>query len=104
MILNTASEVARFSGSHAERLAEGVSSQMRRRPIGPWTREDGKPPKYKHYLILMRVQETAMLMLNGRWTDPHRLYKPTNKPDFSMDLAQADSEPAKRKYEPYHVV
>jgi len=25
----------RFSGSHAERLAEGLSSQMRRRPIGP---------------------------------------------------------------------
>jgi hypothetical protein len=57
---------ARFSGSQAERLAKGLSSQRR---VGPYDREnaeqDGNPAKYKHYLIPMRVQETAMLMLNG---------------------------------------
>ena len=59
----------RSDGSADRKRSVWPRASLRKRAVGPYDREnaeqDGKPAKYKHYLIPMRVQETAMLMLNG---------------------------------------
>jgi hypothetical protein len=60
IILNMASEVARFSESRAARLTEGLFSQC---AVGQQhsehAKQNGKPAKYEHYLILMRANYNA---------------------------------------------
>jgi hypothetical protein len=65
IILNMASDVARFNESRADHLLESLSSQTRRPPHSDHAKQDGKPAKYEHYLIPMRSQLTATRTLNS---------------------------------------
>jgi hypothetical protein len=65
-ILNIASEVAR-SANRAQSAWQRAS--FRKCAVGQQhsehAKQNGKPAKYEHYLILTRSQQTATLTLNG---------------------------------------